>query len=245
VVVIRPQEERHRGAVVWVHGGGMVLGSGTDDTRGLQELADELAAIVVSVDYRLAPEHPYPTPLEDCYAALCWTAELPEVQGLPIVLAGGSAGGGLAAGTALAARDRGGPDLAAQVLIYPMLDDRTASRVDDGHAHRRLWDVRSNAFGWRCYLGQEPGAAEVPAYAAPARAIDLSGLPATWMGVGTLDLFHDEDLDYAARLEAAGVPCRVEVVEGAFHGFDLAKRTAVARAFRASYVAAIDSALRG
>ena len=245
VAVFRPAQGPCRGTVLWLHGGGMILGRGTDDAESLQRMADELRAIVVSVDYRLAPEHPYPVPLEDCYAALCWAAALPEAAGLPVVVAGGSAGGGLAAGVALAARDRGEVALAAQVLIYPMLDDRTACRPDPQPDVRRLWDDVANRFAWQSYLAAAPGSSQIADYAAPARATTLSGLPPTWIGVGSLDLFHDEDVAYAERLWAAGVPCELVVVDGAFHGFDLASRTEVAREFRASYVAAMDAALAG
>ena len=245
VAVFRPGGQECRGVLLWLHGGGMVVGRGTDDSATLQALADELGAVVVSADYRLAPEHPYPAPLEDCYAALQWAAAMPEAQGRPLVVAGARAGGGLAAGVALAARDRGEIPLAAQVLVYPMLDDRTASRPDPLHGVRRLWDNTSNAFGWRSYLAAEPGSADVPAYAAPARASDLAGLPRTWIGVGTLDLFHDENVAYAERLTAAGVACDLVVVDGAYHGFDLVRGTAVGPQFRASWVAAIAGALQG
>lgn len=238
VLVFRPRSGPVQGAVLWIHGGGMVLGSAAQDAATCRRIADELGAVVVAPEYRLAPEHPFPTPLEDCYRALRWTALLPDVASLPVVVAGQSAGGGLAAGLALAARDRAEVTLAGQVLVYPMLDDRTAARPDAGRAVRRLWDERANAFGWRSYLAAPPGSDGVSRYAAPAREQDLTGLPPTWIGVGTADLFLDEDLDHASRLRAAGVPCELEIVPGAFHGFD-AVPSDVSRAFVDSYVAAV------
>jgi len=237
-LVFRPAEGTVRGAVLWLHGGGMVMGTPAQDASACQRMADELGALVVAPDYRLAPEHPYPAPIEDCYQALSWLAALPEVSGSPIVVAGASAGGGLAAGVAVMARDRAEVDLAGQVLVYPMLDDRTATRSDPGAAHRRLWNDVANKFGWRSYLGREPGSAEITAYAAPARLQDLRGLPRTWLGVGNLDLFHDEDVQYAERLRKAGVPCETEVVQGAFHGFDVLP-TDIGRSFVSTYVAAM------
>lgn len=202
-------------ALLWIHGGGYVIGTPAQDDELCRRFARELGATVASVDYRLAPEHPYPAPLEDCYAALKWLAALPSVDPARVAIGGGSAGGGLAASLALLARDRGEVPLVAQLLVYPMLDDRTVDRSDLDHPGQRLWNQSSNKFGWSAYLGDADRAVAVP-----ARREDLSGLPPAWIGVGALDLFHDEDLAYAARLEAAGVPCRVEVVEGAFHGFD-------------------------
>ena len=201
--------------LLWIHGGGYVIGTAAQDDVLCRRFARELGATVASVDYRLAPEHPYPAPVEDCYSALRWLAALPSVDGARVAIGGGSAGGGLAATLALLARDRAEVPLVAQLLVYPMLDDRTVDRdgLDDpGH---RLWNQSSNRFGWAAYLGDADRDVAVP-----ARRDDLSGLPPAWMGVGSLDLFHDEDLAYAERLRAAGVPCQVEVVAGAFHGFD-------------------------
>jgi acetyl esterase/lipase len=158
------------------------------------------------------------------------------------VVAGASAGGGLAAGLTLLSRDRKEIPVAFQLLVYPMLDDRTVARTIDGRNHR-LWTAGSNRFGWTSYLGREPGRVDVPAYAAPARAESLAGLPPTWIGVGTFDLFHDEDVAYAKRLEAAGVAVELEVVSGVFHGFDVFRRAKVSKAFFASQVAALRRAL--
>jgi len=189
------------------------------------------------VEYRLAPEHPYPAPLEDCYAALTWLTRLPAVDSARVAIGGASAGGGLAAALALLARDRGEIAPILQLLAYPMLDDRSAAKPKN--PDYRLWSPSSNRFGWASYLGDAD-----PQVAVPARRDDLSGLPPAWIGVGTHDLFYDEDLAYAARLTAAGVPCHVEVVPGAFHGFDLiAPKARVSQAFFASQCASLRTAL--
>jgi acetyl esterase/lipase len=214
-------------ALLWIHGGGYVLGSAAQDDRLCRRFADALGATVASVDYRLAPQHPYPTPLEDCYSALTWLAGLPAVDPARVAIGGASAGGGLAAALALLARDRDEVALVAQLLVYPMLDDRSGSAAGLDHPGHRLWTQTSNRFGWAAYLGDAD-----PAVAVPARRDDLSGLPPAWIGVGTLDLFHDEDLAYAERLRAAAVPCQVEVVPGAFHGFDqIVAKAQVSRSF--------------
>ncbi|WP_395308939.1 alpha/beta hydrolase [Mycobacterium sp. AMU20-3851] len=212
--------------LLWIHGGGYVIGSAAQDDALCRRFASRLGVTVASVDYRLAPQHPYPAGLEDCYAALSWLAGLPAVDPARLAIGGASAGGGLAAALALLARDRAEIPVTAQLLVYPMLDDRTVGPHFDEPGHR-LWTQDSNAFGWSAYLGDAD-----PDVAVPARQRDLSGLPATWIGVGTLDLFHDEDIAYAERLRAAGVPCDVEVVDGAFHGFDgVLPKSAVARSF--------------
>ena len=213
-------------ALLWIHGGGYVLGNAAQDDVLCRRFVKELGITVASVDYRLAPEHPYPAPLEDCYAALEWLGRLPGVDRDRIAIGGASAGGGLAASLALWARDHDGVKPVFQLLVYPMIDDRSVGShlEDSGH---RLWNPTSNQFGWKAYLGGAD-----PAVAAPARRTDLAGLPPAWLGVGTLDLFHDEDLDYAQRLKAAGVPCQVHVVPGAFHGFDgIAAKADISTAF--------------
>jgi acetyl esterase/lipase len=201
--------------------------------------------VVASVDYRLAPESPFPVPLDDCYLALAWLADQPDVDASRIAVGGASAGGGLAAALALLARDRGEVELAFQSLSYPMLDDRTANRTDIDQRNFRLWNNKANRFGWQSYTGLAPGSPGVTDLAAPARCGDLTGLPPAWIGVGTLDLFHGEDLAYAARLDKAGVECAILEVEGAFHGFDLVRpRAGVSRDFRAAQVAALAPALQ-
>ncbi|HVV74562.1 MAG TPA: alpha/beta hydrolase [Mycobacteriales bacterium] len=241
-----PTEPHPNGAaLLWIHGGGYVLGSAAQDDPLCARLASQLGVTVAAVDYRLAPKHPYPAPLEDCYSALTWLAKQPGVDRTRVAIGGASAGGGLAAGLALLARDRDGVKPAFQLLIYPMLDDRTALRSDIDQGGFRLWNNRANAFGWRSYTGRHPGDGSVEIYAVPARSDDLSGLPPAWIGVGTQDLFHDEDTAYAERLRAAGVPCALEVVPGAFHGFDaVAPKTAVATAFREAVLAAVGAGLQ-
>ncbi|MGB0435957.1 MAG: alpha/beta hydrolase [Mycobacterium sp.] len=225
-------------ALLWLHGGGYVVGDAAQDDELCRRFASELGATIASVNYRLAPEHPYPAPVEDCYAALAWLKGLPAVDPARVAIGGASAGGGLAAALALITRDRGEIALAAQLLVYPMLDDRTVLRTDIDDAGHRLWNQSSNEFGWRAYLG-----AADPNVAVPARRDDLVGLPPAWIGVGTLDLFHDEDLAYAERLRAAGVPCEVMVVAGAFHGFDgIIPKASVSQSFFASQCALLKTA---
>jgi acetyl esterase/lipase len=230
--------------VLWIHGGGYIGGAPAQDRGLCRQLAERLGALVAAEGYRVAPEHPFPTPLEDCYAALGWLAARPEVDPARLAVAGSSAGGGLAAALALLARDRGGPTLAFQALSYPMLDDRTTLRTHEAERWFRAWNTPANRWGWRCYLGTEPGSDAVDPCAVPSRREDLAGLPAAWLGVGTLDLFLDEDLAYAERLRAAGVPCATTVVEGAFHGFDaVAPRRPTGRAYREAMIEALATAL--
>lgn len=215
-------------ALLWIHGGGYVIGSAAQDDRLCRRFSRALGITVAAVDYRLAPEHRYPAALEDCYSALTWLSGLPGVDPARVAIGGASAGGGLTAALALLARDRGGPAPVLQLLVYPMLDDRSGESADD--PRYRLWDPRSNRFGWTCYLGDAD-----PRVAVPARRTDLDGLAPAWLGIGTLDLFYEEGLAYAERLRRAGVPCQVETVPGAFHGFDLLASTApVSRAFFAA-----------
>jgi acetyl esterase/lipase len=216
-----------------------MLGHAGQDDALCRRFARELGITVAAVDYRLAPAHPYPAPLEDCYAALLSLAGMPTVDESRIAIAGASAGGGLAAALALLARDRREIALAAQLLLYPMLDDRTADRPDPDARHRRLWNNTSNRLGWNAYLGDAD-----PDVAVPARRRDFSGLPMTWIGVGTLDILYDEAVTYAHRLRAADVPCKLEAVPGAFHGFDaVAPKTGVAARFFGSQCDLLRAAL--
>jgi acetyl esterase/lipase len=240
----RPPGGRRSSAagVLYVHGGGYVIGTAELGDPFCARLAQHLGVVVAAVDYRLAPEHPYPTPLEDAHAALRWLAEQSDVDAERIALVGDSAGGGLAAALALLVRDRGEIRPVLEVLSYPMLDDRTTDGDVDPRV-LRMWNQRSNRFGWDAYLG-DLAAGEVPGTAAPARAEDLAGLPATWIGVGTNDLFYAENVAWAQRLEAAGVPCELFVVEGAYHGFDgVEPRAEVSREFLRARVDALRDAL--
>jgi acetyl esterase/lipase len=220
--------------VVSLHGGGLVVGSHLADDALFDRWCPALGVVGVSVDYRLAPEHRYPAALEDAYAALAWARTDAGALGVDparIGLRGVSAGAGIAAAVTLLARERGEPPAAFQLLDAPMLDDRQvtpSSRLDG----LPVWTRESNAFGWRSYLGDRYGTASVPATAAPARATDLSGLPPAFVSVGSVDGFRDEAVDYATRLNRAGVPCELHVYAGAPHGYHLAGDTPLARRAR-------------
>ena len=246
VRVHRPVSTQERlPALLWIHGGGYVIGSAAQDDAVCRHFADSLGIVVVAVEYRLAPEHRFPVPLDDCHDTLVWLAGEPSVDPARIAVGGASAGGGLAAALALLVHERREVPLAFQLLAYPMLDDRTAQRTDIDETNFRLWNNKANRFGWESYTGRAPGSDEVSGLAAPSRHDDLSGLPPAWIGVGTLDLFHDEDVAYGSRLRAAGVACELDVVKGAFHGFDVVRpKAGVSQAFRSSQVAALAAALR-
>ena len=207
----------------------------------VRSLASLIGCLIVSVDYRLAPETPHPGPVNDCYAGLRWIQDhcgQLDVDPDAIGLMGESAGGGLAAALALLVRDTGGRAPAFQCLTYPMLDDRTGTTRESGAGTgEHIWTVHNNRFAWRALLGCEPGSGDVPCHAAPARAHDLTGLPPAFIMTGALDLFLQEDIDYAGRLMASGVPCELHVYPGAFHGFDLAEDAPIARAAREARLA--------
>ncbi|MEU9396991.1 alpha/beta hydrolase [Streptomyces sp. NPDC048324] len=222
LLICRPTAAADLRPIVYnIHGGGMVAGS---HRLGIPlDWAEELGLIMVSVEYRLAPEHPHPAPVEDCYAGLLWTAEhAKEIGGDPdrIILAGGSAGGGLAAAVALLARDRNGPQVIGQVLMCPMLDDRNDTPSAYQMAGLGVWDRTSNETGWSALLGDARGTARVSPYAAPARADDLSGLPPAFIDVGSAETFRDEDVAYASRIWLTGGIAELHVWPGGFHGFD-------------------------
>jgi len=221
----------HSPALFWMHGGGMVIGNRHMDDARLIEWCRSLGCVCITVEYRLAPEAPYPAPLDDCEAGLRFVVEHAHdlrIDRQRIGIGGRSAGGALAAGVALRCRDRANVALAFQYLEYPMLDDRglTASSQLEGLP---IWTRESNAFGWRSYLGERCGTDGVPAEAAPARSTELSGLPTAFIGVGTADCLRDESIDFAARLCRAAVPTELHVYAGAIHGFDMFADTAVAR----------------
>jgi acetyl esterase/lipase len=222
VRVYRPGSARASSpALYWIHGGGMILGNVGMDDAHCAAIAEELNIVVASVDYRLAPEFPYPVPLEDCYVGLAWLFSSAATLGIDaerIALGGASAGGGLAAGVALAARDRGEVRPCFQLLRYPMIDDTNTSASSHAITDGRVWNRDANLIGWDAYLAGGAGADDVAAYAAPTRADDLSGLPPAMVTVGDLDMFLDEDITYAQALLAAGVPTELHVYPGSFHG---------------------------
>ncbi|ROO87259.1 acetyl esterase/lipase [Actinocorallia herbida] len=238
LTVLRPARETGPlPGIYHVHGGGMVMGTRHVGLAGFVGYVAEGLAVAVSVEYRLAPEHPDPAPVEDCYAGLRWFAGNAAALGADperLMILGGSAGGGLAAGTALLARDRGFPRLTHQVLICPMLDDRMttpSSRMLDGEG---VWDRDDNLFGWTALLGDRRGTEAVSCYAAPARAEDLSGLPRTYLDVGSVETFRDEAIDYALRLSQAGVNVDFHLWGGGYHGFEAASQSAIAQASAAT-----------
>ncbi|WP_411341227.1 alpha/beta hydrolase [Sphingopyxis sp. J-6] len=214
-----------RPGILHIHGGGYIMGSADMTAQIDAAYAGAFGAVCVSVDYRLAPETPHPGPVNDCYAALKWLHENAPALGVnpdTIAVTGESAGGGLAAALVLLARDRAEVPVAFQHLIYPMLDDRTATRDDPSpFIGQFIWTEDNNRFGWRSLIGGEPGGADVSPYAAPARAEDLSSLPPTFIACGALDLFLEENLEYARRLILAGVSTELHIYPGGPHAFNL------------------------
>lgn len=223
--------------VLWIHGGGYVAGSNASEDRWGAAFCRRLDCAVVAPGYRLAPEHPFPAALDDLRAAVGWVLDHGADYGLDperILIAGESGGGGLAAALTQRLHDEG-VAVRGQLLACPMLDDRTAVRTDIGRKEHLAWSNGSNHFGWASYLGTEPGGASTPEYAVPARRADLTGLPPAWIGVGDLDVFWDEDLEYARRLEEAGVPVALETAEGGPHGYQtLAPEATISKRFMAS-----------
>jgi acetyl esterase/lipase len=202
--------------VYFIHGGGMILGNVEAENPAAEQICDQTGAVVVSVEYRLAPENPHPAPSQDCYAGLCWMARNAAGLGFDprrLAVYGGSAGGGLTLAVSLLARDQGFPAIAFQMPIYPMIDDTNTTPSSHEITDVGIWDRSGNIEAWKWYLGD----GEADQYAAPARAQDLSGLPPTFIDVGTVDLFRDEDIAFAARLMQAGVPTELHVYPGAYH----------------------------
>ena len=249
VLLYKPtQRTQPTAGLLWIHGGGYISGSVDAEDSPVRQMAAELGCVVVSVDYRLAPETPYPGQLEDCYAALKWVytnaAEL-GVDSERLAVAGSSAGGGLAAALALLARDRSEIPLAFQCMNAPMLDDRTV-KTEPLHPYTGefIWTREANHFGWASLLGQEPGSEGVSPYAAAARAENLEGLPPTFIGVGALDLFLEENMEYARRLTRAGVPTELHVYPGVFHGYQLVPTAQVTKTAQRDRMNAIRRALK-
>lgn len=224
VRVFRPKDaEDVLPCLYWIQGGGYVLTAPDLDDQFCSDIAERHRCAVVSVDWRRAPEAPFPAPAEDCYAGLAWTirnADDLRIDPARVVVGGHSSGGGSAAGLALLVRDRGELSIAHQLLIYPMLDDTNSTPASQMVTDPQVWNRTSNEIGWRSYLGHTYGTDDVSPYAAPTRMRDLSGLASATVLTGELDLFVDEDVLYALRLMQAGVPTELHVYRGAHHGFD-------------------------
>jgi acetyl esterase/lipase len=249
ILVYNPQNiAAPRPALLWIHGGGYVAGEADSEEGQIKAIVSSIGCTVVSVDYRQAPETPHPGPVEDCYAALKWLYSNVQELGVDstrIATGGGSAGGGLAAALGLLARDRGEIPLCFQILIFPMLDDRTVTRSDPHpYTGEFFWTNESNRFGWTCLLGKEPGGPDVSPYAAAARAESLAELPPSFIAVGALDLFLEEDLEYARRLIRDGVPTELHIYPGAYHGFMLVPDAYVTQSFNQDLFGAINRAFK-
>ncbi len=238
-------------ALYWIHGGGLVMGSVEMDDDYCAGLAHRLKILVASVEYRLSPDFPYPVPLEDCYTGLRWlhgsAAEL-GVDGSRIAIGGASGGGALCAGLGLLARDRAEVPVCYQFLVFPMIDDRNETPMSHQILDSRLWNRTANLIGWNSYLEGRAGAPDIPIYASASRATveQLAGLPPTYINVGDLDLFVDEDVEYGRRLRLAGVPVELHVYPGAFHGSNNSvSRSELSRRWKADERAALHRVLHG
>ncbi len=246
IVIYQPPGAEARGGLLWMHGGGYIVGLARDDARCV-EIAEYVGCAVISVDYRLAPESTYKESIADCFAALKWMAANAAELGIDaerIAIGGGSAGGGLSAGLALYNRDQAGPDVAFQLLIYPMLDDKHDTPSGREDTCPTTWNRDVSFKAWKMYLGEEYGRDRVSPYAAAARAKDLRGLPPALVAVGTQDLFRDENIDYAQRLMAAGVPTDLHVFAGMFHGVEMMVPEATpSKAMRMAYLAGLKRAI--
>ncbi len=233
--------------LVYIHGGGFVLGDLDMFHAHVLRLADQLGIVIVSVDYRLAPEHPFPAPVEDCYAALQWTAAKAGELGIDpkrLGIGGESAGGGLTAGTVLLARDRGGPELCFQYLGIPELDDRLDTDSMRDYVDTPLWNRPNAIYSWTSYLGAEPGGDDVSPYAAPSRASDLSGLPPAFVTTCQYDPLRDEGIEYARRLAHAGVLTDLRLYPGTFHGSSFVESAAITRRMASDELEALRRGLR-
>ena len=250
--IYRPENGGKRGGnsagLLWIHGGGFIMGDICDNDRECAAIAKTLGIVVVSAGYRVAPKHPFPAALDDCFEAWNYLqshAEQWQIDRDRIAVMGQSAGGGLAASLVQRIADTGGVQPAAQVLMYPMLDDRTALNTALDPIQHRLWNNKNNRGAWAWYLGQPAGQDKAPRYAAAARREDLSGLPPTWIGVGDADLFYREDYLYAERLKAAGVPCEWVVGPQCPHAYDLmAPEAPVSQVLIQSYYRYLRSCLK-
>ncbi len=238
-------------SLFWIHGGGYCFGSMEGDDYTVRRMVEKIGCVVVSVDYRLAPEFPFPAPLNDCYAALTWVfdnADMLKVDVSRIAVGGISAGGGLAAGLALLARDRAEVSVAFQALLCPMIDNNSTSESSFSITDKRIWNRRSNLQGWMHYLGRQTTSEEEPfvasKYAAPSHAGDLHGLPPAYIGIGSVDLFIDENREYAQRLNGSGVATQLEIFTGGYHGFEfMVPNAKVSRLARDTHYSAIKRAL--
>lgn len=249
VYVINAKAGANKPAILYMHGGGYILGSAKDSVVGMQELAEKHDCTVVTVDYRLAPETVFPGSLHDNYTALTWLYKNADKLGVDknrIVIMGASAGGGHAAMLGIYARDKGEVPIKHQILIYPMLDDRTGSSQQVPEwIGKLLWTPTSNQFGWSSLLGQPAGLKRVPYGSVPARVANLNGLPPTFIIVGSIDLFVDEDIEYAQRLTNAGVPTELVLLPGMYHAAEYFHReTKIAKRFHDAVDAAVAGALR-
>lgn len=250
IYLINAAAGANKPAIVHTHGGGFIVGTAFDDVPNLKFFAAELDCAIITIDFQIAPEVTFERSIEENYAALRWVyANAADIGVDParIAIMGESGGGGHAALLALTARDRGEVPILLQVLVYPMLDDRTGStRHPPFPIGSFIWPAESNRFGWRSFLGAEPGTDDVDERAVPARYADLSGLPPTFIIVGQTDLFVEENLEYARRLINAAVPTELHIFPGAFHGFDsIAPQTRVAQDFLAARLAALRRAFAG